>query len=56
MEKTEGSKFLEQYLNERLPPMPMGSLETEPDGSGFTRATGLEYLQDPLSMSSMMRG
>lgn len=53
MEKTEGSKFLDLYLNERLPLMPMGSLETEPDGSGFTVATGLTHLRDPLSMSPM---
>lgn len=53
MEKTEGAKFLDAYLSERLPFMPMGSLETEPDGSGFTVATGLKHLQDPLSMPSM---
>lgn len=54
MNEDAASDFLDFYRRERLPRLAMGGLETAPDGSGFTLATGLQPLQDPLSYSSMM--
>lgn len=54
MNEDIASDFLDLYRRERLPYLAMGDLETVPDGSGFTLATDLQPLQDPLSYPSMM--